>query len=196
MKKWYITWEEIRKRLALIDAPHAIVYGVPRGGAVCACLLREARLTENPEEATLILDDIIDSGQTRREYREQYPGKPFWAVVDKMSVHNGVPWVHFPWEHEDENTEFMGKFQNDLTRFFQMHQHLVDEKSLKNTKAAIRTSCQDSEFARDVVIAQTFLTFGALVSTAKIPISLGESVARGISKMRNFQWVVETDKKD
>jgi GTP cyclohydrolase I len=86
------------------------IYGVPRGGifaAICvANYLRGTRkeldvvLVETPKEADIIIDDIVDSGNTRWKYHKEYGQIPFYALVDKTfqdSMLKGT-WVSFPWE--------------------------------------------------------------------------------------------------
>ena len=57
----------------------------------------------NPEEADLILDDIIDSGSTKKKFKKLFPKKKFVALFEKDS---NVDWVNFPFEKkldEDQN---------------------------------------------------------------------------------------------
>src|SRR6185436_3729090 len=59
-------------------------------------------VVDTPEEAQVIVDDIIDSGKTRDHYKQRFPTKPFWALVDKtdsVGQYAGI-WVQFPWEME------------------------------------------------------------------------------------------------
>lgn len=78
-----------------------VMYGVPRGGvhavyAVAAALGAAGvnfRVTADPAEATVIVDDIIDSGKTRDRYLKKYPGTPFVALLEQTR-----DWVVFPWE--------------------------------------------------------------------------------------------------
>lgn len=88
------------------------VYGVPRGGIPAALVTQQANpgiiLVETPEEADIIVDDIIDSGTTKRKYADKYPEKPFLALIDKTSpqAKNYYPsgeWIVFPWETSQEN---------------------------------------------------------------------------------------------
>jgi len=60
-----------------------------------------------PESATIIIDDIIDSGRTVEAVRERYPNAVIAALVDKTAGRYGVisgretpagEWVEFPWE--------------------------------------------------------------------------------------------------
>ena len=98
------TWNDLE---VLIDSPKAPraqpVFGIPRGGVHVAQLLathRECWLVDHPEEASVIVDDIVDSGRTRSKWRREYPEVEFWALIDKQA--DADPrWVIFPWEaHE------------------------------------------------------------------------------------------------
>lgn len=88
------------------------LYGVPRGGIYAAMLVRDwlarsgvaAYLSESPEDATLIIDDIIDSGATEEKYELTHPGKPFLALVDKQKEQLS-DWIVFPWELAEGETE-------------------------------------------------------------------------------------------
>jgi len=81
-------------------------YPVPRGGIYAAQALRgvvsysehmvvlKINLVETPEEADVIIDDIIDSGATRGRF-----DKPFIALVDKTNEPDlRNQFVIFPWE--------------------------------------------------------------------------------------------------
>lgn len=91
------------------DRP-TLIYGVPRGGISAAYALIAAsvdpnglKLIDNPGEADLFMDDIIDSGTTRRKY-EKY-GKPFLALIDKTKgefLSSG--YIVFPWDQSAESS--------------------------------------------------------------------------------------------
>jgi GTP cyclohydrolase I len=74
------------------------VYGVPRGGIPVAYLVNAGSI-ECPSRATLIVDDVVDSGRTRDRYRAQFPNTPFLALADFL-LPERVPgqWIVFPWE--------------------------------------------------------------------------------------------------
>jgi len=76
------------------------VYPIPRGGVAVAYALAEfmvVDIVDTPEQATVFVDDIIDSGRTASRYAAEYPGVPFHAIVDKKTE-PGLGWVVFPWE--------------------------------------------------------------------------------------------------
>lgn len=93
-----------------------LIYGVPRGGVPVAYLLLAAlahpdtRVIENPESATVIVDDIVDTGRTRNRYREKYNDTPFIALADFLTnLRQPKQWVVFPWEQglagEDQSAD-------------------------------------------------------------------------------------------
>lgn len=95
----FIRWKEVTQRARMIHA-HAgkvtpRVYGVPRGGCAVAALVGTP--VDTPEDADVIVDDVIDSGATRDLYAKRYPGKPFFALIDKQKEWQSE-WLVFPWE--------------------------------------------------------------------------------------------------
>ena len=97
-----LTWADIDARLSALPLAGERVWGIPRGGAICAGLARQSGVTvvESPESATIALDDIIDSGATSQAVRADY-GLVTAALVDK--TREGIDgWVHFPWEEPPE----------------------------------------------------------------------------------------------
>lgn len=107
MTKTYLTHADIMERAqAVCEAlgGDKRIYPVPRGGIPVAYALTaiDSTLTivNSPFEAQVVVDDIIDSGETRR----QYAGKPFFALVDKGDPADAdLGWVVFPWEGDAEN---------------------------------------------------------------------------------------------
>jgi len=107
--RYKITWQEIFIRLQKLqgavvfelktDARQPRVYGIPRGGSIVAGLTGWA--VDTPEEADVIVDDIVCTGNTLRRYYDKYQ-KPVLTLVDKAGegLHN---WVVFPWEVSDES---------------------------------------------------------------------------------------------
>lgn len=87
------------------------VYPVPRGGVPAAYALQTAlylqavkvRFVADPNDADIIVDDLVDSGATRQRFTALYPDKPFYALVDKTNLRPSqekyrLPWLVFPWE--------------------------------------------------------------------------------------------------
>lgn len=78
-------------------------FPIPRGGIPAAYALDAnfgLEFVDNPEDADFFFDDIIDSGATMERWCDEYPGKPFLALIDKTDEacpYKGA-WVVFPWE--------------------------------------------------------------------------------------------------
>jgi len=105
-----ITHEEVFSAVANIVRSLAIpgpihVYGVPRGGVSIAYMMRSFSsdfiITNSPEQAKVIVDDIIDSGATKRRFEKEFPNARFMAAFERKP---GDPFVQFPWE-ENEGAE-------------------------------------------------------------------------------------------
>lgn len=99
-EKVVLTWWEVLHRLSEIDVRSSSrVYGVPRGGMIAAGFLQECENVTDPDQADIILDDLVDSGKTREHWRSRYPGKEFIALFDKqIETRLQGRWVVFPWE--------------------------------------------------------------------------------------------------
>lgn len=94
-----LSWSDVQTMVA--TGPRGVrVYGVPRGGSIIAALLTANGCTpvEHAESADVIVDDIVDSGETRARYHASHPGKPFWAACAKP---DDGRWVVFPWESDE-----------------------------------------------------------------------------------------------
>ena len=100
-EKYHMTWDEVMEGLELIDEPGKAIYGVPRGGMIASAFLKHASSVTSPEQADVILDDIIDTGRTRDRFVKAYPNKPFVALVDKTGEDKDMVWVIFPWEQDE-----------------------------------------------------------------------------------------------
>ena len=75
-----------------------------------AGFLPVAYVVNTPEEADIIVDDLIDSRATFQRY-EKY-GKPFYTLIDKSRDKEYQDWICFPWEISDSETPVM----DNLTR--------------------------------------------------------------------------------
>lgn len=80
------------------------VYGVPRGGIPVALGLGviDVQLVDDPRAADCFVDDIVDSGATREKFLGKFPGKKFYALIDKTDQECPEDlkkaWIVFPWE--------------------------------------------------------------------------------------------------
>lgn len=102
----------------------AKVYGIPRGGVPVAYLLagyNGIHVVNEPNDADLLVDDIIDSGITAGEWGDRYC-KPVRALIDRCNPEtNGATarrfltgWLVFPWEGDAE-----GSFEDNIRRLLQ-----------------------------------------------------------------------------
>lgn len=102
----------------LIKYPHhqngINIYPIPRGGVAAAYALAIENpevyfITDNPVEADICVDDIIDSGATADKFKRNF-GLDTVALIDKKSdLIYMVPyvdkWIVFPWEKVDADNE-------------------------------------------------------------------------------------------
>lgn len=91
---------------ALPYAPRA--YPIPRGGVPAAYAIKasmpQMNIVDRPEIADIFIDDIIDSGRTVERFGKAYPGKPFFALIDKRRHSRPEEWIIWPWEGGDESS--------------------------------------------------------------------------------------------
>lgn len=96
------------------------VFAIPRGGIPAALAVAghhgNLQLVDDPAEADLFIDDIIDSGDTMRRWCDEYPGTPFFALIDKTEENGEFHdrWVVFPWEETAE-----GGIEDNIKRLLQ-----------------------------------------------------------------------------
>lgn len=95
------------------------VYAVPRGGVPAAYAvnryLPRMQLVAEPQDAEVFIDDVIDSGSTLRRYAHQYPGRPFYALIDKNEPQYRGNFIVFPWE----GTDVEGAVEDNVIRMLQ-----------------------------------------------------------------------------
>tara|TARA_Y100000310_G_scaffold340952_1_gene438479 strand:- start:829 stop:1746 length:918 start_codon:yes stop_codon:yes gene_type:complete len=122
MSKLFLTNEDIAslakkvaREITITVGPCPVkLYGVPRGGVSAAYIVMAyidgATVVNLPEEADFIIDDIIDSGATRNQYKEAFFDTAFLALIDKnnpdtCSVEHKNAWIVFPWEVKADGQE-------------------------------------------------------------------------------------------
>lgn len=125
--KVHLTNGDIRvlaEELAASLPQHCKVYGIPRGGVPVSYILRSYRgieVANTPEEADILVDDIIDSGVTAGEWGDRYE-KPVRALIDRVNLQANGPtarsyltgWLVFPWESDGE-----GSIEDNIRRLLQ-----------------------------------------------------------------------------
>jgi hypothetical protein len=104
--------------LSMYDRQHYSsirLYPVPRGGIFAAYMIMAAArpgvftIAHKPEDADVVVDDLVDSGATR----DRYKGKYFVSLYNKQKEPL-LGWIVFPWEVEAE-----GDIQDNVRRMLQ-----------------------------------------------------------------------------
>lgn len=108
MQKTYLDWKDVFNKLKTLPiSQEDVVFGIPKNGMLLAGFLPQifgCRITYKAEEATVIFDDLIDSGRTKQKYRDLFPNKSFVVAYDKQKE-KGLGWIVFPWENEKADKE-------------------------------------------------------------------------------------------
>lgn len=105
--------------------PICYVYAVPRGGIPVAYALLAYnpgyRIVDIAKGADIIIDDIIDSGSTWKNYTNKYPTIPFFALINdtiRGKYQQLSTWIVFPWESENTE-EGVSSVADNITRLLQ-----------------------------------------------------------------------------
>ena len=111
MKQRIVTIQEVHdaaryvaEKIRLLHSSSAKLYGIPRGGIPAAFAVSQftaGEVVDDPDKADIFIDDLIDSGATRRWYEERFPGKPFYTLFDKSRYSD---WLVFPWERNEQGS--------------------------------------------------------------------------------------------
>jgi GTP cyclohydrolase I len=117
MKTTVLGWEQVEalakeQSYRLEPNEEHALYGIPRGGVYVASMICQhaahrglrVRMVEHPEEATVFVDDLVDSGRTLSKYCNDYQVDRALVLVDKRYVASEVGWVSFPWERMSNET--------------------------------------------------------------------------------------------
>lgn len=144
MDKLAITPQDVMKRLRELHGRLAItrcdvIYGVPRGGIPLAFGLAGlvgCDVTDSLSEATFVIDDLIDSGNTRKAIMSAMPsGCEFVALYDKpTSPFLMGRWLAFPWE-EKPGGEGNESAEDIFVRLIQFIGQNVNSEDLRETPA-------------------------------------------------------------
>ena len=113
MKIINVTWEDVSARINYIKKKHKItsktkVFGVPKNGMILAGFLGAINLP-SPDDADIIIDDIIDSGATKKKFKKMFPKKKFITLFEKDKK---IDWVNFPFEKntDADHQDFVMKY--------------------------------------------------------------------------------------
>lgn len=108
MQKTYLDWKQVIDRLKTLPiSQEDVVFGIPKNGMLLAGFLPQilgCKITYKTEDATVIFDDLVDSGRTKEYYRHLFPNTDFVCLFDKQKD-KGLGWIVFPWENEKEDKE-------------------------------------------------------------------------------------------
>lgn len=100
--------DELAKGVAKIllnwKNPLQTAYPIPRGGIYAAQAVRchmmpYLAITSDPGLASIYIDDILDSGQTRERVMSRYGTKPWLTLINKLDT-GSTDWYSFPWERD------------------------------------------------------------------------------------------------
>lgn len=122
--KYYVSWEDVIDWIYKIEIEYRdyLVFGVPKGGLILAGCFKnlptifydlDFYYNHNEIDKILIVDDIVDSGKTKKKWLDKYPNAEFEALIDKQNnkEHKKLGYVVFPWENDkidiDENIDRM-----------------------------------------------------------------------------------------
>ena len=115
MKKKFVSWKEIDKltdklvrKYRSLKLNCTSVYGIPRGGLVVGVILShklDLPLVLKPEEKSLVVDDICDSGFTLSKYKNHYCTATIHCkrntlvrpLIIAETIKNDI-WIVYPWE--------------------------------------------------------------------------------------------------
>ena len=138
-----MTWGEIDR---LVDGLAARLpagsrcWGVPRGGSVVAAMLRAKHgvsITADSSEATIAVDDLIDSGRAARVVKRKYD-----LNLEPLLVKENNEWIVFPWE----GTELSEDAENTVTRMLQQIGEDPARPELEDTPRRV-AQCWESLFS-------------------------------------------------
>ena len=138
-----MTWSEIDRLVDGLAArlpPGSRCWGVPRGGSVVAAMLRSKHgvaITADSSEATIAVDDLIDSGRTARMVRDKYN-----LDLEPLLVKENSDWIVFPWE----GTELAEDAENTVTRMLQQIGEDPNRPELEDTPRQV-VQCWDDLFS-------------------------------------------------
>lgn len=166
-----LSWHEVHRRAQLVGrsiwddlAGRAVcirIYGVPRGGVPVAAMLADRfapeALVEDPAQANVLVDDLIDSGATRAAYLARYPGARFYALLDKQAEGMEGTWVSFPWERMQGE---QGP-EDAVTRLLQYVGEDPGRDGLKETPARVARSLKELTAGYGADVSALFKTFDA-----------------------------------
>jgi len=138
----YAVSKSILKLCKNLNINVCTIYPVPRGGVPAAYAVlnqltttaqQHFKLVDDPDYAHVILDDIIDSGETKSRYIQSHPAATFLALVDKDIEYKNY-WVVFPWEHGESKGSGI---EDNIRRLLQFVGEDSEREGLLETPARV-----------------------------------------------------------
>lgn len=115
MEKYFVSLNEVEdavRELCNHIGSRDTIYGIPRGGVSIALMLScltSANLVAEPAAASVIVDDIIDSGRTMERvaagFRSYQRPPRFIAAFDKRKPEWADKWLVMPWEVSEQHDQ-------------------------------------------------------------------------------------------
>jgi hypoxanthine phosphoribosyltransferase len=134
-------WEESLSYFIPTKEVPIHVYGIPRGGMIVASFCKGWIPVHRPELAHVIIDDIVDSGRTKRLYENKYKLDkntyvPVTGLIDKVYniEHKNLGWVFFPWEMDKDGERHEN---DDFVRILERYNVLVTDENIDDLKNTI-----------------------------------------------------------
>jgi len=110
-------------------------------------------VVSDPTKAMLFVDDIVDSGATKKQWERKYQ-IPLFALIDRTEIPD---WIVFPWEvTAEENEETV---QNNIQRILQFLGEDSTREGLVDTPARVVRSYEQLFAGYKGDVAGIFTTF-------------------------------------
>ena len=124
------------------------IYGIPRGGSYVALELSNIMglpLVDSPEQNTLIVDDICDSGETLSAFEDWKTGvlhlKPTAKIRPTFYVDQTKNWIVYPWESKTEG------IKDNITRILEFIGEDPNRDGLRDTPTRVEQAYTNTLFA-------------------------------------------------
>lgn len=158
-----------KQRLPTALQQRALIWGIPRGGVSAAlAFARDGQFMpcDSVENANIIIDDLVDTGETLLRYMQKFTDKVFVALF-KKGAHRDMPllvygvnepknnWLVFPWEASEEKSA-----DDIVTRLLSFIGEDPGREGLKETPARVLKAWREWTSGYNMDVATTLKTFG------------------------------------